>query len=152
MGAAAVAVWLSKSTSPLALVLLSAAVFAAGVTALAVHYAVTGFLGRDELVEAVGERAREVLEREKALVLRSIKELEFDRAMGKVGDADFQDVSSRLRARALSLMQDLERTDTRASAAPDITPRVRPACPACATVNDVDARFCKNCGVALAPK
>ena len=36
------------------------------------------------LGERQSERARAALEREKALVLRSIKELEFDRAMGKV--------------------------------------------------------------------
>ena len=33
-----------------------------------------------------------MLEREKALVLRSIKELEFDHAMGKVSDADFAEI------------------------------------------------------------
>ena len=43
---------------------------------------------------------KDLLERDKALVLRSIKELEFDRAMGKVGDADFAEVSAGLRARA----------------------------------------------------
>jgi hypothetical protein len=148
MAAAAVAVWLSKSTSPLSLVLLSGAVFAAGLTGLAVHYALTGFFGRAETIEPVGERAREVLAREKILVLRSIKELEFDRAMGKVGDADFHDMSSRLRARALALMQDLERTDAPRAAAP--RPAVRPTCPACSTVNDIDAKFCKHCGGALA--
>ena len=36
--------------------------------------------------EMVGERTRVALEREKNLVLRSIKELEFDHAMGKVGE------------------------------------------------------------------
>ncbi len=37
------------------------------------------------------------MEREKALVLRSIKELEFDRAMGKVSPRDFDEMSTRLR-------------------------------------------------------
>ena len=54
--------------------------------------------------------ARDVLEREKALVLRSIKELEFDKAMGKVSDADYAAIMARLRTRALVLMRDLERT------------------------------------------
>ncbi len=49
------------------------------------------------------------LVRDKALILRSIKELEFDHAMGKVSEADFADISARLRARALALMQDIER-------------------------------------------
>ena len=44
---------------------------------------------------------RAALEREKALVLRSIKELEFDRAMGKVSPKDFDEMAGRLRARAI---------------------------------------------------
>ena len=51
---------------------------------------------------------RAVLEREKLLVLRSIKELEFDRAMGKVSPKDFDEMAGRLRARAMSLMQQLD--------------------------------------------
>ena len=45
-----------------------------------------------------GGRTRAALEREKALVLRSIKELEFDFAMGKVSQADFDEMGGRLRA------------------------------------------------------
>ena len=48
----------------------------------------------------VGERTRVALEREKLLTLRAIKELEFDRAMRKLSDEDFQEMSGRLRARA----------------------------------------------------
>ena len=48
------------------------------------------------------------LEREKALTLRSIKELEFDRAMGKVSPQDFEEMAGRLRARALGIMKQLD--------------------------------------------
>jgi hypothetical protein len=54
------------------------------------------------------ESLRAVLEREKSLVLRSIKELEFDRAMGKVSPKDFDEMAGRLRARAMSLMRALD--------------------------------------------
>jgi hypothetical protein len=53
-------------------------------------------------------RTRAALEREKTLVLRSIKELEFDRAMGKVADKDFQEMGARLRARAARLIRQLD--------------------------------------------
>ena len=56
----------------------------------------------------VGQRTRVALEREKMLTLRSIKELEFDRAMGKLSDADWQEMSGRLRARAARLMRQLD--------------------------------------------
>ncbi len=148
MVAAAAAVWSARNTHPLALVLLSASALAAGVVALAIHRAVAAFLGRGGDITPLGERQREVLEREKALVLRSIKELEFDRAMGKIGIADFEAISSRLRARALTLMQDLARTPASEPAARQAAASRR-ACPSCGTPNDADAKFCKNCGRAL---
>jgi len=91
-----------------------------------------------------------MLTREKALVLRSIKELEFDHATGKVSDADFKDMDNRLRTRALALMQDLERAarapiaDTR-----DLQADAHRTCASCHAQNDEDARFCKNCGAKL---
>jgi hypothetical protein len=39
------------------------------------------------------------------LALRSIKELEFDRAMGRVSDDDFKEKSGRLRTRAARLFR-----------------------------------------------
>ena len=146
MTAAAAAVWSSRNTHPLALLLLSAAALAVAAVALGIHRAVAAFLGRGGEVAPLGQRRRDVLDREKALVLRSIKELEFDRAMGKIGDRDFEAISSRLRARALTLMQDLARTPETAPAEPAAS---RAACAACGTSYDEDAKFCKNCGQAL---
>jgi ribosomal protein L40E len=58
--------------------------------------------------EMVGGRTRAALERDKALTLRAIKELEFDRAMGKVSEADGQEMIGRLRNRAVRLMRQLD--------------------------------------------
>jgi hypothetical protein len=127
-----------------------------------------------EQTEMVGGRTRAALEREKLLVLRSIKEVEFDRAMGKISDADFHEMAGRLRARAAGLLRqlDLDSSGYRAlierelatrvgrvpaetaalaapepePAAPDAAAHTAGVCPACATVNDADARFCKSCG------
>lgn len=150
MAGATVAVWRATDTQPAALLLLSAAVLAAGLVAIAVHYTVLGFQGHATLErEAIDNRTREALEQEKAMVLRSIKELEFDRAMRKVSEADFAELDGRLRARAVVLMEQLE-------AAPRHVAEVRPAgpsptgtCPACGMTNDEDARFCKSCGQRL---
>lgn len=150
MLAAAAAVWISRNTHPLALVLLSATAIAAGMVALTVHRAVDAFLSRGEEAAPMGERRREVLEKEKALVLRSIKELEFDKAMGKVGEVDFTAISSRLRARALALMQDLERTAAAAATEREAAAATkRRRCAGCGTPNEPDAKFCKNCGRGL---
>jgi hypothetical protein len=154
MIAATAAVMMSRYTHPAALLLLSAAVIASGVAALTLHRALAGFFSRGEGASPVSARTRDVLERNKALVLRSIKELEFDHRMGKVSAADFADLSSRLRARALELMTELEERDRKGPRATAMSPELpadRPPspCPTCATVNDRDAKFCKNCGTKL---
>jgi hypothetical protein len=149
MAGATGAVMLARDTHPVALLLLSSAVVAAGLVGLAFHYALGGFLGvaeRDR--EGLRETDREVLAREKLLTLRSIKELEFDREMGKVSDVDYQDMAGRLRARAMWLIEELERE-------PPPKPEPKRAavsvgtCAECGTENDRDARFCKSCGTKL---
>ena len=161
---ATVVVFLSRGQSPAAIILLSCAVFAAayvGVTALRTVLPLAGTL-RDEAPETLGDRTRAALEREKTLVLRSIKELEFDRGMGKVSEKDFAEMSARLRLRAARLMSELDagslyrqqiekevaqrlaKTGTH-----DVKARSTNDCAACASTNDVDARFCKKCGARL---
>jgi hypothetical protein len=151
MVAATAAVIVSKHTHPAALLVLSAAVMAAGVVGFTVHRALTGFAGGLAHEETpLGDREREAMLSDKALVLRSIKELEFDRATGKLSDADFHEMNARLRARALSLMEALERPQTPAPAVAAPVTAHEHACPACRTLNDDDAKFCKQCGQKLA--
>ena len=163
LGATA-AVVLSQDTQPVALLLLSAAVISVGLVAIALHRAFGALLNREWLVIARPKgRDRALLEADKALVLRSIKELEFDRAMGKVSEADFQEINTKLRAKAIAIMEQLDAgsegsggSGSPGSAGPPPSPkatedrgqtgRASNACAACGTVNDVDARFCKQCG------
>ena len=155
MAAATFAVARTEHTHPAALLLLSAAVVAAGLAGFAAYRALGAFLGfggRD--AAPLTTSARDGLLREKALTLRSIKELEFDHAMGKISNADFQDMSSRLRARALVLMEELQPAPlaeprSRAPLPPSAPASVR-ACAECGTAYDADARFCKQCGKAVA--
>jgi hypothetical protein len=166
MVAATAVVMMARDTHPMALILLSAAVISAGLVGLAIARAVAGFMDHAPEAAPLPPHSRDELEREKQLVLRSIKELEFDKAMGKVSDEDFQAIAGRLRARALVLMKDLERPATvaprhmepRDMEPRDMEPRdfspgeregnpsPRAACPSCGTANDADARFCKSCG------
>ncbi len=86
-------------------VMMGATAFVGLAVLRAVRPLVTSF---DDRTVMIGERTRAALEREKMLALRSIKELEFDRAMGKLSDADWQEMSTRLRARAGRLMRQLD--------------------------------------------
>jgi hypothetical protein len=154
MVAATAAVIVSRQTHPVALLVLSGAVMAAGLVGLMIHQALTGFAGGVEAsARHVGDRQREAMLRDKALILRSIKELEFDRATGKVNEADFREMNARLRARAMSLMDALERgaasATVRPAAVPAPSPPAAPRCASCTTINDTDAKFCKRCGQRL---
>jgi hypothetical protein len=110
----------------------------------------------------IGQRTRAALEQEKANTLRTIKELEFDRAMGKMSEEDFREMSLRLRARATRLIKQLDAGSSyRTQIEKDLARRLGEAhdrgasavahsCPKCSTSNDADARFYKNCGERLA--
>jgi len=160
---ATVVVFLSRGQSPAAIILLSCAVFAAayiGASALRTVLPLMG-LERRDVPEMLGDRTRAALEREKTLVLRSIKELEFDRGMGKVSEKDFAEMSARLRSRAARLMRQLDAGSIyRDQIEKEIEHRLAKSgvpqapskasatnvCTACSAAIDADAKFCKNCG------
>lgn len=164
---ATVAVILARQSSPAHLILVSFTIAAAGAAAGAFYRMLVPLTAPLVLRtgEPVSERTRAALEREKLLVLRTIKELEFDRSMGKLSQKDFDEMSARLRTRALSLMKqlDLDTTGYRSAIEQELAKRVRggkrsegaegsersaTVC-ACGTRNDVDAVFCKKCGSRL---
>jgi hypothetical protein len=123
--------------------------------------------GEESLEVAAGRRVE--LEREKKLLLKAIKEVEFDRDMGKVDPADASAVVARYRARALEIMrlidadglkqyeEKVEAEIVRRVGAPPAPPAppapedkaAAPTCSSCGLGNDADAAFCKKCGTKL---
>jgi hypothetical protein len=166
---ATLTVFMSRGQSPSAVILLSLTIFAAawvGVAALRTFMPLAGKLSPYG-GQILGGRTRAALEREKTLVLRSIKDLEFDRAMKKVSEKDFNEMSARLRVRAAGLMRQLdagsgyreqiekeiekrigksEPTRGVAGAGPKEQGPAYTVCSQCQKANDLDARFCKSCG------
>jgi hypothetical protein len=61
----------------------------------------------DEVAVASGKRKKE-LEREKQALLKALKELEFDYQMGKVSEADYQEIGGNYRARAVRVLRQLD--------------------------------------------
>ena len=174
---ATIAVFMARGESPGAVIMISLTIFAAAAVGIA---ALRTFLPLTQKSATfgprlLGGRTRAALEREKTLVLRSIKELEFDRAMGKVSEKDFADMGARLRARATRLMRQLDAgAGYRSEIEKEITKRIGDAPPvaasqqqagggskdqnppyvagtgaSCGTSNDTDARFCKHCGQSI---
>ena len=108
--AATVAVVMARPAAPQHLILISLTVGAAGLAALCFYRLLAPLVAPHVDVDRqpLSERLRADLEREKALTLRSIKELEFDRAMGKVSPQDFDEMAGRLRSRAIGIMKQLD--------------------------------------------
>lgn len=166
MLAATGVVLVSAGQSPASIVVLSLTVVSASFVALGAYRALAPLVLRDagEAPQLIVGHTRAALEREKTLVLRAIKDLEFDYAMKKVTKRDFDEMSTRLRARALGLMRQLDTGggykdaierevasrlgNTVAGTAKPVPSASSTTC-TCGTVNDSDARFCKNCGSAL---
>jgi hypothetical protein len=177
---ATAAVFVIRGTSAENLIFVCLAIFAAALVGLAALHALRPLAtGEIREPDMVGGSTRAAIEREKNMVLRSIKELEFDRAMGKLDEQDYEEMSARLRSRAVRLIQQLDNTTSgyrelierelaarlvRAGSAPlaDTTLTEQRAegrgqtesvstgvCPSCSTINDDDAKFCKSCGTKL---
>ncbi|MDO8836263.1 MAG: zinc ribbon domain-containing protein [Vicinamibacterales bacterium] len=164
---AAVAVFVTRGTGAVNMVSVVVTVLTAGLAVAAAFRTLLPFAGADagEQTEMLAGRTRAALEREKMLAIRSIKELEFDHAMRKISPADYQEMVTRLRARAAGLIRqldggmgyrDLIERDLakQLGGAVPVAPRAPQApasgtCPLCAVANDADARFCKSCGTRL---
>ena len=161
MLAATATVIVATGQSPANIIILSLTVVSVSFVGLGAYRMLAPLVSADlDAPITIGGRTRVALEREKALVLRSLKELEFDFAMRKMSQADFDEMAGRLRQRALGLMQQLDAGGgyrdqieqevakrLGAPAAPDAPDA--PAVCACGTANDPDARFCKSCGAKL---
>jgi len=174
MLAATAAVVVATGQSMPAIVALSLTVVAASFVGLGTYRMLLPLVRPQALrgADVSSARGRAALEREKTLVLRAIKDLEFDRAMGKVAAADYDEMSGRLRGRAVDLIRQLDGSAAaRARLEEELAARLaktpaKPAashsaplesesapaaqiCAACGAQNDRDARFCKSCGARL---
>src|SRR5262245_59983731 len=88
----------------LAVVLAVANLWRVGAAAVVPDYAGDGAWSRP-----LGPRAE--LEKEKKTLLRSIKDAEFDQAMGKLSKSDAEELIRMYRARAIELIKELDRLD-----------------------------------------
>ena len=174
LGCATAATFMARGQGVTAVILISVLMAGAALVGLMALRTVQPLVtAQDDRTEMIGRRTRAALERDKLLALRAIKELEFDRAMGKLSEDDFKEMAGRLRARAARLMRQLDAgggyreqierdvekrmagftkdtKDTKdakdARSARDTKGRV---CASCETANDLDAKFCKGCGQPL---
>jgi hypothetical protein len=168
LGCATAVTFMARGQGPMAVVLLGVLMGTAALVGYAALRTLRPLVSPEEdRTVMVGQRTCVALEREKLLTLRSIKELEFDRAMGRLSDEDWNEMSGRLRARVARLMRQLDagagyrdqiekdlakRIVDKAVPSAEPSPSRERACASCDTVNDTDAKFCKACGQPLAAR
>ena len=98
LGCATAVTFMARGQGPTAVILLGVMMSTAALVGYAALRALRPLMSPEEdRTVMVGQRTRVALEREKLMTLRSIKELEFDRAMGRLSDEDWKDMSGRLK-------------------------------------------------------
>src|SRR5215475_12018443 len=112
---------------------------------------------------AGSEPDRDRLEHERGLAVQGLRELEFDREMGKLSDSDYESLHSSLEQRALGAMAALDalskgdggrsRTQVRRiETARSASARKFNFCAQCGVRAVADAKFCGECGAPLRPR
>jgi cytochrome c-type biogenesis protein CcmI len=152
---------------------LAAAMIIIGVALFVAAPLTGGFFPTRRKGETETERAR--LEHERGLAVQGLRELEFDREMGKLSDADYESLHAELERRALTAMAALEksrdanrgrartsqvrRIDSARSASAAARSVQAPTairtinfCPQCGARSIADAKFCGECGASLRPR
>ena len=94
----------------------------------------------------------------RAVALRALKEIEFDRATGKLSDADYDVLKTRYTSEALAALRaEPSRSEMRdagsgasAAASPPASRLPHPVCPNHGPRPESDAQFCSECGRRLA--
>jgi hypothetical protein len=85
------------------------------------------------------------------VALRALKEIEFDRATGKLSDADYNELKAKYTAEALAALKAEQGAPSAVRRAPEVIPSVpRTAhsarCPVHGSRPEPDAVFCSECG------
>lgn len=84
-----------------------------------------------------------------AVALRALKEIEFDKATGKLSDKDYDELKAKYTAEALAAMRGEGAGSTEQTARPAPAPRSllpAPSCPEHGPRPEKDAQFCSECG------
>jgi cytochrome c-type biogenesis protein CcmI len=153
--------------------ILAAALIVAGVALFVAAPLGNGLIGAR--ARTARELGAERNQHERALAMQGLGELEFDREMGKLSDADYTSMRTALEDRALTAMAALEKSASdktqaetprpRLAPAPKRPAQIAPAPPATAPSRTIERgqipirsetasrkfRFCPQCGMRAAP-
>lgn len=161
----AFAIGVATSAAPAILVLVGGAILGAVLLFWASVRSLTGDapLAEGLATAAIETKLSEAHERKKR-ALRALKDLENERALGKLDEEDYAVLAAQYRDEAKDAMRALdteiaprrEKAEeiirahlARRRVSSEVTEDEARACPSCETTNDADAAFCKKCGAKL---
>lgn len=136
-------------------------VVAALVVGLAVLVLVLEPVARGEAAPLPVGDPEDVEDTPRGRALSALREIEFDRATGKLSEMDYESLKARYTARALEVLrQESSRADpasndleaqvaARVAAIRSGSDARNPDCPSCGPRPEPDALFCSNCGNSL---
>lgn len=133
-------------------------VFAAVLLAALVLWLVLQPLYTEGRAEPAFEEPEDPEETRRGIALIALKEIDFDRATGKLSDADYDYLKTRYTQEALEAIREEDGADGPPSYPADsVGPSPAPGadtgpghvCPRCGPRPEADARFCSQCGTAL---
>jgi hypothetical protein len=134
-------------------------VVAALVVGIAVLVLVLEPVARGDVTAAPVSDPEDVEDTPRGRALSALREIEFDRATGKLSDADYEMLKARYTARALEVLR--REASTAQPPAGDLESQVAARvaairgggqvahCPSCGPRPEADAVFCSNCGQAI---
>jgi hypothetical protein len=136
-------------------------VVAALVVGIAVLVLVLEPVARGDVTAAPASDPEDVEDTPRGRALSALREIEFDRATGKLSDADYETLKARYTARALEVLR--HEASTAEPRAGDLESQVAARvaairggaggqvarCPSCGPRPEPDAVFCSNCGMAI---
>jgi hypothetical protein len=90
-------------------------------------------------------------ETRRGIALIALKEIDFDRATGKLSDADYEYLKRKYTQEALEALREETSKEDQGAAGPAPAPARAPDpgalhCPRCGPRPEADARFCSTCG------
>jgi len=97
-------------------------------------------------VKSPAEREREYLEEKRAVLYENLRDLHLEYRMGKLSDADYQQMKSRYQQELAALLRDLEEES---EPAPPTAAPIPGRCQRCGKDNPAENRFCGTCGAEL---
>jgi hypothetical protein len=111
---------------------------------------------RERLDLDLGETELERLQDRKAIIYKSIKDLEFEYKMGRLSDADFKQLDAGYRNDAATILQEMEKLgvaeeldtliEKEIAAHKKKLERGSAKCPSCGAETASEKKFCADCG------